>query len=79
MFALAYARLVDVARAVLLGTRVGQQQCGAAVLRQVNWGFSLGTLGVMRALLLRRMVSALVATVDLCTYDTALYGRRGRL
>ncbi|CAN0426639.1 unnamed protein product, partial [Hapterophycus canaliculatus] len=63
VFALAYARLVASAKEMLpllesAATRADglQERCAAGVLRQVNWGFSLGTLAVMRALLARRMV-----------------------
>lgn len=64
VFALAYARLVSYAKEVLpllwveLTRADGavHEPCTAGVLRQVNWGFSLGTLAVMRALLARHMV-----------------------
>lgn len=68
-FAVAYAQLASRAKAALLpslwpaaATPVGaypeERWCGAGVLRQANWCFSLGTLAVMRALLARRMVRA---------------------
>lgn len=40
------------------GSGGGLLDCGEALLRQTNWLFSLGILGVMRSLLMRRMVGA---------------------
>lgn len=63
IFGLVYSRLVSLARklpptigAVAEFTK-SEHGCGEVVLRQTNWAFSLGTLIVMRVLLLRHMVS----------------------
>ena len=58
VFGVACARLVAFVASVFFtpGSWLGGQECEAAVLRIVNWGFSIGTLCVMRAILARRMV-----------------------
>ncbi|CAM9136447.1 unnamed protein product [Pylaiella littoralis] len=95
VFAVAFARLVSVAKEVLAvaglttmtttttttttttvaGIGKIEEECAVGVLRQVNWGFSLGTLLVMRALLLRRMApgKALAHALLLWLYPVSLF------
>ena len=84
--AVVYARLVTALKEAFLlvqgtatassrvaGPFISQEQCAAAVLRQVNWVFALGTVVVMRALLSRRMVSKDSAMTVFCGVRDGVY------
>ncbi|CAN0485688.1 unnamed protein product, partial [Ectocarpus sp. 12 AP-2014] len=87
-FAVAYARLVTALREAFLllqGTAtassrvtdlfISQEQCAAKVLRQANWGLSLGTLAVMSSFLVRRMApgKALAHALLLWLYPVSFF------
>ncbi|CBN77379.1 Alpha-1,2-glucosyltransferase ALG10-A, family GT59 [Ectocarpus siliculosus] len=87
-FAVAYAGLLTALREALLllqgtatassrvaGLFISQEQCVAAVLRQANWGLSLGALAVMRSLFVRRMApgKALAHALLLWLYPVSFF------